>query len=147
MAALLLSLAGCASFHDANRERLESFPQHYAQFDAILGWEVRGVGGETVIDGGFRNIRFYAMDNIEIWVEVNDSAGKRLARSVAFLVPNLVRMEETAPFTVKLPVRAAPGTKLHFTYKYNGMDGAGSSGAGNVNNWMQSFDAVVAAER
>jgi hypothetical protein len=146
-AALLLSLAGCASFPDVNRERLESLPQHYAQFDAVLAWEVRGVGAETVIDGEFKNIRYSAMDNVEVWVEVLDPAGKTVARSVGFVVPHLLRLDDIAPFTMKLPVSAVPGTNLRFTYRYRGLDGGGPDGGGDVENWMQSFDAVIPGSR
>jgi hypothetical protein len=140
---LLISLGGCASYPDVNRERLESLPQHYRQFDALLAWEVRGAGSGTVIDGVFKNVRYDAMDNVEVWVAALDPAGKTRASSVAFVIPRQLRRDEIAPFSVMLPVPVLPGQKLHFTYKYQGRDGGGSDGGGDAVNWMQSFDAEV----
>jgi hypothetical protein len=142
LVALVISLGGCASYPDVNRQRLESLPQQYAQFDAILAWEVRSVGPETVIDGEFKNVRYTFMNDIEVWVAALDSAGKTMARSVSFLMPHELKLDDIAPFTLKLPVRAVPGTRLRFTYKYTGTDGGGPEGGG-VGNWVQSFDAEV----
>lgn len=140
LVALMIFFGGCTSYPDVNRERLMSLPQQYTQFDAVIGWEVRDAGSETVIDGLFQNRRYAYMDDIAIWVEAHDVTGKTVARSVA-LVPQSLEKDQTAPFRVKLPLRVAPGTKLRFTYKYSGMDG-GSDGAGAV-EWMQSFNAQV----
>ena len=139
LATLLVSLGGCASYPDVNRQRLESLPQHYSGYDAILSWEVRGSGSETVIDGVLKNFRYGTMDGIEISIAALDPAGKTMARSGDFVVPYQLKLDEIATFSVKLPVSAVPGTKLRFTYKYTGFDGEG----GGVGNWMQSFDSAV----
>ncbi|OGU06099.1 MAG: hypothetical protein A2075_05890 [Geobacteraceae bacterium GWC2_58_44] len=138
---LAVSLGGCAAYPDVNRERLESLPQRYVKFDAALAWEIRDEWPGMVIDGMIQNRRFAYMEGVEVWVAVLDAAGKRTARSMGFVIPHQLQNEEIAPFTVKLPVEAVPGTRLRFTYKYKAMD-AGSDGGGG-GPWMQSFDAKV----
>jgi hypothetical protein len=142
--AALLGLSACAPYHDVNRVRLETAPQHYTQFDVRLGWETRSVNGTTVINGVARNVRYAYMYGLEIWVAVLDARGKAVARSVSFIIPRQLDMDDTAPFTLKLPVPAPPGTTLRFTYRYRGSDGGDSrrlSDGGTF--WTQTFDAVV----
>ena len=141
LVAIMFTLGGCATYHDANRERLEKLPQHYSQFDAVLAWQISNEDSQTVVDGEFKNIRYEFMNNIEVWVEALDASGKPVARSVSFILPNELKHDDIAPFGLELPVKAMPGTKLRFTYKYMGSDGGGSEGDGL--NWMQSFDAEV----
>lgn len=143
---LLIALGGCASYPDVNRQRLENLPQHYSHYDAHLAWQLRGAGSEMIIEGEFKNARYSTMEDIEVWIAALDPAGKTIARSVGFVVPHEIRLEEIAPFTVKLPVSAVPGMKLRFTYKYVGKDGGSDGGGGGVGTWMQSFDAVVPAQ-
>ena len=144
LVALIVSLAGCATYPDLNRQRLENLPHHYSQFDALLSWEERPVGDQLLVDGVYKNIRWDYEDNIEIWVAVLSPAGKILARSVSFVIPQELRLDEMAPFSLKLPVRAAPGLKLRFTYKYRASEGSSQEGAGRI-DWMQSFDTELSA--
>jgi len=138
---LTISLGGCASYPNVNRERLLSLPQHYRQFDVAMSWEVKSAGSQTLIDGVFRNARYEFMENVEVWVAVHDAAGKTVARSVSYLIPYEVKRDEIVPFSLSLPVAVAPGTKLFFTYKYSGTDGGDDKGG----DWTQSFSAEVPA--
>jgi hypothetical protein len=141
----LLGLTGaCAPYHDVNRINLETAPQHYTQFDLRLGWETRPVNGTTVINGEARNVRYAYMYDLEIWAAVLDSGGKAIARSVSFIIPRQLEMDDTAPFTLKLPVAAPSGTTIRFTYRYRGSDGGDSRRLGDGGtSWTQTFDAVV----
>lgn len=123
---------------DVNREKLAGLPQHYSQFDMTLAWEVKAAGQETIVEGVLKNLRYAFMEGIEIWIAVVDAAGKAGARSVCYVIPNRLRQDEVAPFCLKLPILVEAGTRLQFTYKYQGSDG----GEGGV-NWMQSFESAV----
>ena len=136
-------LAGCATYPDTDRVRLESLPQRYSQFDLVMGWETRVQSGETVLDGVVRNVRYYMMRDLEIWVALLDERGKVMARGMTFIIPSDLGMDKSAPFTVKLPVAVAPGDRLRFTYKYRGSDGGDGRERGV--EWMQSFESVVPA--
>lgn len=138
-------LGACATYHDTSRERLETLTQRYSQFDLVLAWETKVVGGTTMVDGVVKNVRYAAMYDLEIWVAVLDPAGKAMARSVSFVIPRQLNLDESAEFGLKLPVAVAPGTKLRFTYQYRGSEGGEGFGGGLERgpNWMQSFDAVV----
>jgi len=141
-------LGACATYPDPDRERLETLPQRYSQFDLIVAWETRVADGNTIVDGVVRNVRYHVMYDLEIWVSVLDPAGKVAARSVSFIIPTQLNMDQVAPFQVKLPVTVEPGTKLRFTYKYRGSEGGDDGfaiGLGRGTDWMQSFDAVVPA--
>jgi hypothetical protein len=137
-------LGACATYHNVNRERLETLPQHYNQFDLRLAWETRVADGTTIIDGVAKNVRYAYMYDLEIWVEAFDPAGKLLARSVQFVIPRQLDMDEYTPFTLKLPAAVPPGTRLHFSYRYRGSDGGDRHRMGEGGTpWMQSFDAAV----
>jgi len=135
---LMLLGGGCTQQGDANRDLLATLPQRYAQFDLSLAWEVKAIGGKTIVDGVVKNLRYAHMDGIEVWVTAVDEAGKTIVRAAGFVVPQQVRQDEIANFSVKLPAVLPPGTRLQFTYKYRGSDG-GDGGT----NWSQSFDSVV----
>ena len=144
MVILMISiLAGCATYPDTDRVRLESLPQRYSQFDLVMGWETRVQSGETVLDGVVRNVRYYMMSDLEIWVALLDERGKVVARGMTFIIPSDLGMDKSAPFTVKLPVAVDPGDRLRFTYKYRGSDGGDGMERGL--DWMQSFESVVPA--
>ena len=136
-------LAGCATYPDTDRVRLENLPQRYSQFDLVMGWETRVQSGETVLDGVVRNVRYYMMRDLEIWVALLDERGKVVARGMTFIIPSDLGMDKSAPFTVKLPVAVDPGDRLRFTYKYRGSDGGDGMERGL--DWMQSFESVVPA--
>jgi hypothetical protein len=142
LVALLFPLAGCAANPVVIRP-LNSYGEHYVQFDAILAWDVRGDAGHTVVDGVFKNVRYDEMDNIEVWIAALDDSGQVKARSVSFIIPHQLRQDDTAEFTVKLPVAPVPGTKLHFMYKYMAIEAGGDDGGGGGGNWMQSFDSRI----
>ena len=136
-------LAGCATYPDTDRVRLESLPQRYSQFDLVMGWETRVQSGETVLDGVVRNVRYYMMRDLEIWVALLDERGKVVARGMTFIIPSDLGMDKSAPFTVILKVAVDPGDRLRFTYKYRGSDGGDGMERGL--DWMQSFESVVPA--
>jgi len=136
-------LGACATYHDTSSQRLPALPQHYSQFDVQMGWETRPIGEHTVVDGVVKNVRYAYMYDLEVWVAVLDSKGKELARSVSFIIPQQLYLNQTAPFSVKLPVSAPSGTRLRFTYEYLGSDGGDNHLGGGGARWVQSFQAVV----
>jgi hypothetical protein len=145
LACTILLLGGCATYQGTTRS-LDALSQRYAQFDLLVGWDVKAVDGSTVISGVVKNVRYLYMEDLEIWVEALDPAGKVTARAVSFVIPHQLPQDQSAEFALKLPVAVAPGSKLRFTYKYLGNDGAGSDGGGGGGvNWWQSFEAVVPA--
>lgn len=143
----LFLLAGYSSLSDQLKEQLKSLPHHYSQFDVKMAWDILRMGEHSVIDGVIQNVRYSSMEGLEVWVMAMDDKGKETSRSVGFVIPHSLKLDEITTFSVKLPVVAAPGTKLVIMYKYNGFDGGGGihgmgSGAG-ATDWMQSFDFVV----
>jgi hypothetical protein len=143
-AALTLS-AGCSSYRDTSRQRMQALPQHYSQFDLRMGWATRAANGKTVVEGVVKNVRYAVMYDLEVWVAVLDAAGKVRVRSVSFVIPRQLNLDETAEFSLKLPVVVEPGTRLRFTYRYRGSEGGEGVGGGleRGTNWMQSFETVV----
>jgi hypothetical protein len=138
LAMILMLLNGCATYRNDNLERMQSLPQNYSQFDAKLAWEIKSTGSSTVIDGVIKNIRYYEMDDLEIWVWSLDDRGKEVHRAVDFVFR--LMENEMAQFTVVLP-KVASGTKLRFLYRYVGRDDGGEDGS--ALRWSQSFDAAV----
>lgn len=137
--ALLVLVGGCAGYQNVSRQRFDTLPQHYTQFDADLAWQVKNLGSETVISGEFKNVRYQFMTDVEVWVAALDAGGKEIARSASLVIPHQLKQNDIAPFALKLPVAVAPGSKLRFTYNYTGSDGGDERGT----YWTQSFLAVV----
>lgn len=146
LAAITAALLGaCSTYYDAGNHRLQSLSQHYSQFDLRLAWDTRVAGGETFVEGVAKNVRYAFMYDLEIWVAVLNPDGKVAARSVSYVIPRRLDLDQSTEFRLKLPVAVVPGTRLHFTYKYRGSEGGEGFGGGleRGTDWMQSFDAVV----
>jgi hypothetical protein len=131
-------LGGCATYRDVYREQLETLPQHYSQFDARLAWDTRVVGADIHIDGVVENVRYFEMENVEIWVVLRDPKGNTVSRSSSFIIPIRLKEYETAPFSLTLPALTVPGSKLVFTYRYEAIEDEH-----DARKWMQSFEAEV----
>jgi hypothetical protein len=131
----------CTLVFGFNREDLKNIPNHYSQFDVSLGWKIDNDNGRSTINGLLQNIRYATMEQVEVWVTSYDVDGKKLDRSVGFVIPPTVQRDDIVPFTVKFNHKATSGTRLTFTYKYLGKDGGGPDE--DSTNWMQSFDATV----
>jgi len=150
IACALFLLVGFTSQDQLLKEQLKNLPYHYSQFDVKMSWDFMRVGDHSVIDGVVQNVRYSKMEGLEIWVMAKDSKDKETFRSVGFVIPHDLRLDELTTFSVKLPIVPPSGTKLVIMYKYEGSDGGGGGGrhglmgggAGGT-NWMQSFDFVV----
>lgn len=139
---LLLLTAGCATTAPDYRQRMEALPEHYQQFDLVMGWEISIDNGQTVVEGVVRNVRYFLMRDLEIWVALLDPQGKPVQREVSFIIPTDLKLDQSAPFSVRLPMAVKPGDRLRFTYKYRGSDGG--DGLERGTSWMQSFERIVA---
>ncbi len=131
---------GCVSGRGVYREQLDSLPFHYSQFDLQMAWDITVAGPETSITGVAKNVRYAEMDGLEIWISALDTNGKTLARSVSFIIPQQLKEGDIAPFNVKLPVAAVPGSTLLFTYRYMAHEDV-EDGL----KWMQSFRTEMPA--
>ena len=131
--------SGWGSSSDGLRERFGTLPERYTQYDLVLAWETKSLGSGTVIDGVVKNVRYAYLDGLEVWVEVLDASGKAAVRASCFIIPNRLRQDQMAPFTIELPIPGEPGTLLRFTYRYQGTE----DGGGN----FQSFEVSLPPPR
>ncbi|WP_224981168.1 FxLYD domain-containing protein [Geomonas agri] len=138
---LFLLLGACATDPDVHQQRMAALPQHYKQFDVLMGYEVIPANGSTVVQGVVKNVRYFQMRDLEIWAVQLDDQGRVRARGMTFIIPTELEQDESADFRIKIPVQLAAGDRLRITYKYFGYDG-GSRGLGDT-NWMQSFETTV----
>ncbi len=138
LAMILMFVGGCTAYRNDSLLRLQTLPEHYNQFDAQLAWQVSTVGNSTVIDGVIKNIRYYEMYDLEVWVYVLDANGKEVQRGVDFVYR--LRENEGGPFAITFP-RLASGTRLQFLYKYVGING--DSEAADAVGWSQAFEAKI----
>lgn len=136
--AILVFLNGCAAYRNDSLERMQALPQHYVQFDAKFAWQVKSAGSSSVIEGVIQNIRYYEMNDLEIWVFLLDARGKEVFRTVDFVYS--LKENEAAQFMLKIP-HVASGAKLRFLYRYLGHEGGGESGS--ATRWSQSFKSEV----
>ena len=139
---MMIIMGGCASYRDVYKERFDSLPQRYSQFDLKIAWETKVTESGTVVEGVVKNARYFEMTGVEIWVSLLDNNGRTLGRSASFIIPRSLREYDTAPFSLTLPVRAQPGMKLQFTYRYRKHEGHDEN-----DFWMQSFEVGVPVEK
>jgi len=132
---IVLLASGCATYRDDSLVRLQTLPQHYELFDAKLAWEASTSAATTTISGVIKNIRYFAMEGVEIQAATLAGDGREIARDTYFV--NGIKENEAVPFILKLPA-VSPGSTLRFRYRYIGMEGGGDSG--DALTWRQSFD-------
>ena len=137
LAAIMIIISGCATVVNINQERFNTLPQHYSQFDLKIAWQTKTTDSGINIDGLVKNVRYFEMNDVEVWVSVLDGSGKTLGRSTSFFIPSSLRENEIASFNLSVPVRANAGTKLQFTYRYIAPEENDGSGY-----WMQSFEVA-----
>ena len=139
---VVVTLCGFVSVSDQMQEQLKTLPQHYSNFDVKMAWNVKTIGGNTIIEGIIQNVRYAIMDDIKIKIALVDANGKMIRQATDFIIPRQLALNDTSPFSVKLPAVAPRGAKLVFTYRYMGFDGGGGrdGGPGGL-DWMQSFES------
>lgn len=135
IAALLVFMGGCTTYQDNYQERFNLLPHHFSRFDLKMAWDTKLTDTGTSIDGVVKNVRYFEMSGVEVWVSVVDGTGNTIGRSVSFIIPHTLRENETAPFSLAIPARAIPGTKLLFIYRYRVHEDHD-----NGQFWMQSFE-------
>lgn len=138
---ILVLFGGCSSYRNIYQERTDAYSHHYSNFDLKIDWDIKVTDAGAAINGVVKNVRYFEMTGVEIWVSLLDSSGKTLGRSSSFIIPRSLRRDEIAPFSLTVPVRAMVGTKLNFTYRYRSHEGDNDG-----NFWMQSFEVEVPSE-
>ena len=133
---LVALLGGCATSQNLNHLQMADMKQSNTHFDMKLAWNVAIRGTETHIEGLIKNTWNTPVTDVEIWISLQDSNANTIARK-AYFVPGFLEKDETAPFSIMLPVRAETGSKLIFTYHYNPHSG------GDSDRWMQSFEMSI----
>lgn len=128
-----------ASCHGYTQPRFDQarYPRTYKQFDLTLSWRLDRSATAYTVEGFARNTRYVSMDDLEITGTLLDGAGKTLSEATFFFFPNQLPMDETAPFTLTLPL--SPGltpAKLRLFYRYRASEG----GDGDKIIFFHSFE-------
>lgn len=136
IAVTALLLASC---HGYAQPRFDpaSYPRTYKQFDLTLSWRVDRAATAYTVEGFARNTRYVSMHDLEITGTLLDGAGKKLSEATFFFFPHQLSMDETAPFTLNLPLaQGEKPEKLRLFYRYQAAEG----GDGDKILHFQSFE-------
>lgn len=132
-------LSGCAALplDTSMRQEFDQMPHKYSQYDFKLAWNQKVAEDAVTVDGIAWNIRWNYADGLDIWISLIGQDGKVLAKEV-YLIPGRLNMQEKAYFSVKLKAKPQSGSKLLFTYRYNGIEDPDCCGL-----MMQSFESKL----
>lgn len=136
---VFLLISGCAAGRYETLQP-ENYPATHKSFDVTFGWKKTVTPSGIAIDGYARNNRYFLMDDLILVLSLLDSTGREKAKETFLFIPSRLPQDDRAYFEVVLPARPQPGDKLHFLYRYRGIED--SDGA---ISWMSSFE-VPAAE-
>jgi hypothetical protein len=95
------------------------YPHTYKHYDLTLFWKTEKKDNAYNITGFVKNTRYPYVKDLELTASLRDEGDKSLAEATFFFFPNLLPMDELAPFTLDLPVK--PGNrpiKIKFFYRY-----------------------------
>lgn len=135
---MILFMSGCTAYRNDSLQLMHVLPEHHSHFDAQLAWQVTSTDDSTVVSGAIKNIRYYRMTNLEVWVYTLDDSGKEVGRGMDFVEP--LQQDEAGPFSIKLP-RLDSGTRLKFQYNYVGLEDEGASA--DAVDWSETFESRV----
>jgi hypothetical protein len=135
---LTVLIGGCSTIHpDAlRREQFEKLSQKYSQFDLKMAWDNKVSDHDIIVAGVVRNVRWFQVESLEIWVSLIAPDGSVLAKDVDLIKPGPLKLGEMASFLIRLRAKPVPGSKLQFSYKYSAIENNEQS-----MTWMQSFEA------
>jgi len=122
------------------QEQFEQLPHKYSQFDFKLAWDSKIADNGVIVEGVIWNVRWAHAEGLELWVSLLDPDGLVLAKEADLIPPNPLNIQEMANFSLKLSAKPAQGSKLLFTYRYNGVEDTEGSAS-----WIQSFESDMSA--
>lgn len=118
LAALLLTVTACAPV-GPTVERDRVYPRSYAFYDLKVSWETARDAGGITVNGTVKNTSFYYLRDLELTAGPMDAGGKVLAEETFFFFPNLLSLDETAPFTIRVPLKEGESpVRIRFIYRY-----------------------------
>ncbi len=111
---LFTTVTGCTALRQPT-----PYPQSHRAYDLAIAWETRQQDAALIIAGTVTNVRFAQMKGLELTATILDDSGKVLAEKTFLFFPQLLQMDESAPFTITLPYQAsAVPAKLRLFYRY-----------------------------
>jgi hypothetical protein len=137
---LVVVLSGCAiqPFNNLGRKQFEQLPNKYSQFDFKLAWDNNISDNGIIVEGVIWNVRWLHAEGVEVWVSLLSPDGLVLDKEVCLIAPHSLDINEQSDFYVKLKSKPVPGSRLLFTYRYNGVEDSEGSAS-----WVQSFESKL----
>jgi len=115
---LLLGLAGCQTYLQSTLDP-QKYSQHYKFYDLEFFWKNDHTPDSYSIEGLVQNNRYANVRDLELSATLLQKDGKELATSTFYFFPNLLSIDEKAPFTLVLPIKQGQQpAKLKFFYRY-----------------------------
>ena len=137
---LLLVLSGCQSsgYRAINTSEYRDVRNNY---DVTFGWNLKSVQDGLLLDGFARNNRYFIINELALIVAVVSPDGAEKVRRSLLVHPSEIRLNESAGFSVALPVKLQQGDSLRYIYNYRAVENAEEGFF-----WMNSFDSPARTE-
>ena len=132
LAALLFTLAGCASVTVSKPEPFAGLPFRHNAFDFKEAWKLSPAEKGVAIDMALRSVRYLRVDDLEVHASLLRQ-GKVVAEDTAFLLGSLEMFEYGRVQLLLRNGSPAPGDLLEFRLSYRATEG------NNALNWTGSF--------
>jgi hypothetical protein len=143
LVALLAVFAGCTGMSAARKSPFAGYPFRHADFDFIVTWKTSPVGKSVDVDGILKNVRYFQVTDLQLWVKALNKDKKVLADESTLFLPVPLNTDDYLPFSVTLKnVTLAPGDMLKFVILCRVNEDSKSSSI-----WLSSFtvDAITGA--
>lgn len=117
LALFALTLAGCTT-PALVAPQPQSYPNMVSYYDLAISWGITRDGGVT-INGAVNNRSYYYLRDLELTATLLGPGGTPLGEKTFFFFPNQLALDETAPFTLAVPLKEGPvPEKIRFLYRY-----------------------------
>lgn len=118
LAVLFAMVAGCAT---VGWQPLpdRTYRNSYAFYDLKISWETIRDNTAVTISGILKNQSYYYLREPELTATLLDAEGNFVADGTFFFFPNQLALDETAPFTIRIPLGQEQALdRIQFTYRY-----------------------------
>jgi hypothetical protein len=135
MVTLLAAFTGCSGIPVGSTNPSDRYPFRHTDFDFKVAWKISQAGQGIVADGILKNVRYFQVGDIQLWVKVLTKDNKVMAEGSTLFFLHPLGMDEYQPFNVRLDnVKLNPGDLLTFVIQYRVLDDRR-----NIFSWLSSF--------
>jgi hypothetical protein len=122
--AVVISLTACAAPNAVTLSPAAEYTYRHNDFDFRYAWKTSQTDKGIGIEGLIKNVRYPAVEDVEVRVSLLNKEKKLIAEDVTFPIPQTIRIEDYRSFEILLKnAKISEGDQLQFLVSYSISEG------------------------